>query len=650
MRKSARKSVLRVLSATAAVAFAVLVPAAATAADDARIDHSEKADGTIRLLVSVDSDDKVDLDSVDVSIGGQSADASAVLAASSDKVRRTTVLAIDTSSSMSGTRIAEARKAALKYLDTVPANVEIGIVTFDDKVTVRQTPSLDRKKSKSVINGLDLHPDTSLYEGVQTAVSTTGDSNGQRQVLVLSDGLDNTGADLKPVLDAVKASGVKLDVVSLEQGTKAPEPLTELVEAGRGTVISAADPKALTEAFSTEAGTLARQVLVTATVPAAVKDTDATVKVTLDAGGSSHTAAAFVSVREPDAPTEAVNKVSDVIDGSMPISQPLMYAAVFAMGIGLVGVLYIALAKPAEAKVPLADQMQVYTATEPAGSKVTRASIRAEQDAARSLAEQARQAAATVLSSNQGIEAKIALRLEGAGFALKSSEWLLMHAGIAFGAGLVGLLITAGNPIALILFLALGAIGPWIYLGFQRSRRLKAFGTNLADTLQLMSGSLSAGLSLAQSMDTIVREGTEPITSEFKRAIVESRLGVPLEDALEGVAERMQSRDFKWVVMAIRIQREVGGNLAELLLAVASTLREREYLRRHVRALSAEGRLSCWILGGLPPAFLAYLTLSKPDYVHPMYTTPIGWLMCAGMAVLLGVGILWMSKVSKVEV
>ena len=137
-----------------------------------------------------------------------------------------------------------------------------------------------------------------------------------------------------------------------------------------------------------------------------------------------------------------------------------------------------------------------------------------------------------------------------------------------------------------------------------------------------MSGSLSAGLSLAQSIDTIVREGTEPIAGEFRRVVVETRLGVTLEDSMEGVAERMESRDFEWVVMAIRIQREVGGNLAELLLTVAATLREREYLRRHVRALSAEGRLSCCILGGLPPGFLLYLTLTKPDYVKPMYTTP----------------------------
>ena len=165
---------------------------------------------------------------------------------------------------------------------------------------------------------------------------------------------------------------------------------------------------------------------------------------------------------------------------------------------------------------------------------------------------------------------------------------------------------------------------PWAWLKRRRSKRLKAFNGSLADTLQLMSGSLSAGLSLAQSVDTIVREGNEPVTSEFKRVLVEARLGVHLEEALAGVSDRMESKDFSWVVMAIRIQREVGGNLAELLNNVSATLREREYLRRQVNTLSAEGRLSAWILGGLPPVFVLYLVLTKPGYVNPLFTTPIG--------------------------
>jgi tight adherence protein B len=201
-----------------------------------------------------------------------------------------------------------------------------------------------------------------------------------------------------------------------------------------------------------------------------------------------------------------------------------------------------------------------------------------------------------------------------------------------------------------VLGVVVGAVGPWVYLGLRRTRRLRAFGAGLADTLQLMAGSLSAGLSLAQSLDTVVREGKDPIASEFRRALVEARLGVEIEEALAAVAERMESVDFEWVVMAIRIQRDVGGNLSELLTKVADTIREREYLVRQVKTLSAEGRLSVWILGGLPPVFTTYLALANPAYLAPMFASPAGLFLMGLMVVLLGGGILWMKKVTKVDV
>jgi tight adherence protein B len=112
----------------------------------------------------------------------------------------------------------------------------------------------------------------------------------------------------------------------------------------------------------------------------------------------------------------------------------------------------------------------------------------------------------------------------------------------------------------------------------------------------------------------------------------------------------MQSRDFAWVVMAIRIQREVGGNLAELLTTVAGTLRERERLRRQVKVLSAEGRLSAWILGLLPPAFALYLVFAQPGYLEPLVTEPLGLAMVGLGLLLLAVGAIWLRKTVKVEV
>ncbi len=248
------------------------------------------------------------------------------------------------------------------------------------------------------------------------------------------------------------------------------------------------------------------------------------------------------------------------------------------------------------------------------------------------------------------LEEVIAKKLEAGGINLKAAEWLLLHTGIGIGGGFIGLLISGGNIFVTLLFLAMGLVFPWFYLSFKAARRIKKFNAGLAETLQIMAGGLQAGLSLSQAVDTVVKEGTEPISGEFGRAIVEQRLGVEIEDSLESVATRMESVDFKWVVMAIRIQREVGGNLAELLLNVAGTLREREYLRRQVVVLSAEGRLSAWILGGLPPFFIVYLVLTRPTYIAPMFHTHIGWLMTGLACVMMLVGTFWLKKAIKVEV
>jgi tight adherence protein B len=320
-----------------------------------------------------------------------------------------------------------------------------------------------------------------------------------------------------------------------------------------------------------------------------------------------------------------------------------MYAGVAALGLGLITLLVLLVPRPARPMTP-EERAAIYT-----DRVVGRhpAAARHEHDQA---LVQAKDAADKVLQRNKSLEARIARSLDAAGSSWRPAEWLLLHAAIFVGAGVVGLVLGKGSILLGLVFLAAGAIGPRVWLTIRRSRRRKAFSSSLPDTLQLMSGSLAAGLSLAQSVDTIVREGVEPISSEFKRVLVETRLGVNLEDALEAVAERFESRDFAWVVMAIKIQRQVGGNLAELLDTVAATMREREYMRRQVAALAAEGKLSAWVLGGLPPAFLLYLLVTNRDYVIVLFTDPIGWLMLGGATVLLALGVFWMSRLVKVEV
>jgi tight adherence protein B len=636
------------------LSIGMFLSAPAHAADGAVIDHAQPTKGAVRLLVSVPGTDAVDFDKVEVKVDGTAVDSEAATASSSTDVQRTSILAIDTSNSMKGPRITEAKKAALAYLSTVPDNVNVGVVTFDNTVKVQVAPTLDRAAATKAINGLTLTLQTALYDGVLGALKAAGPSGenaGQRKILILSDGKDTTNTNLADVLDAVKKSGASVDVVSLQQGDEANAPLNSIASAGKGTVLTTADPAALTAAFAREADALAHQVVVTAQLPPGLESTSSNVEVSIPTAADTFTATAYVPVRaaaDIEAEKAAAAAPQSVRTGKLNVSKNVVLGGVGAIGVGLMGLIAIlALTgnRPA-VNLTLTEQVAAYGVMAVPGQ----VGPRRDEAPPTALAGQARQAAEKALANNKNLEARIASSLDKAGLDLRPSEWLLMRAGITVGGALVGLLLGTGNIFLGILAFVVALIGPTLYLKIKRGRRLKAFGSGLADTLQLMSGSLSAGLSLAQSIDTIVREGNEPISGEFRRVVIETRLGVTLEDSLDGVGERMESRDFAWVVMAIRIQREVGGNLAELLLTVAGTLREREYLRRHVRALSAEGRLSCYILGGLPPGFLGYLALSRPDYVRPMYSSSIGWILVAAMTILLGAGIFWMAKVAKVDV
>jgi tight adherence protein B len=318
-----------------------------------------------------------------------------------------------------------------------------------------------------------------------------------------------------------------------------------------------------------------------------------------------------------------------------------LYAGLVAFGIGLLGVLALAIPQPRE--MTAEEAVEMYTSGR-TGTGHHAAPQQPDQLAT------AKSAAAELLRRNKSAEMRINARLEAAGSQLNASEWLLLHVGIVIVAGFVGTVIGGGSLFIGLLFLAGGVVLPWMFLGLKRRSRRNKFSKALPDTLQLMAGSLTAGLSLAQSIDTIVTEGVDPISSEFRRVLIETRLGVSLETALEGVAERFDSKDFAWVVMAINIQRRVGGNLAELLNTVAATIREREYMRRQVSALAAEGKLSAFVLGGLPPMFFVYLLLTKYDYVSALWSRPLGYLMLFGSVLILAVGAFWMSRIVKVEV
>jgi tight adherence protein B len=483
-----------------------------------------------------------------------------------------------------------------------------------------------------------------VYDGVTAAVTALG-AEGQRTVLLLSDGRNTNGTPLASATQAVHDGSVQFDAVALDQKAGQLGALRALVAAGKGQLVPA-DAAALDQAFRDEAAVLTRQVLVSAQVPASVTGTEADLEVTLPVAGRSPLVASTYTVVRKAAPTARSTAVAlTKATTSVQLPRTAMYGGLAAIGLGLL-VLMTAVLTSAGGGASTRSIEQRIAAYGPG------AVLHKVQDARESTFNlaQAKDAAASMLHRNKGLEARIELRLEAAGSALKPAEWLLLHGAIALLSALVGLLLGGGSILLLVLGLLAGAALPWWWLGFKQRRRVATFNAGLADTLQLISGSLSAGMSLAQAMDAVVEEGNEPIAGEFKRVLIEARLGVPLEAALEGVAQRIESLDFAWAVMAIRIQREVGGNLAELLTTVAETLRERDYLRRQVKTLSAEGRLSAYILIMLPIGMFLFMLTSRRAYLEPLYTTGIGMIMLAACGLLLGLGWLMMSRIVKVEV
>ena len=165
------------------------------------------------------------------------------------------------------------------------------------------------------------------------------------------------------------------------------------------------------------------------------------------------------------------------------------------------------------------------------------------------------------------------------------------------------------------------AIPPMALKTICKRRRTK-FVAQLPDMLTLMASTLKAGYSLMQGVEAVSQEVQDPMGKELRRIVVEARLGRPLEEAMDDAANRMDSLDFSWAVMAITIQREVGGNLAELLMTVAETMVERERLRRDVKSLTAEGRMSAIVLGMLPPGLGLVMYSMNPEYMSVCSTNP----------------------------
>lgn len=233
--------------------------------------------------------------------------------------------------------------------------------------------------------------------------------------------------------------------------------------------------------------------------------------------------------------------------------------------------------------------------------------------------------------------------LENAGVRMTQAEFLVLVAAGAVVGALVGLIVL-GPILAILLFAAAPFVGH-VVLNFRAGKRRTRFDQQLGDTLQLLAGGLRAGHSILRAVDAAAAESQAPTSEEMRRVITETSLGRDLLASLTDTAERMKNEDFIWVAQAIQINREVGGNLAEVLDQVNETIRERSEIKGHIKALAAEGKFSAYILIAMPFGIVVMLMGVNPGYMNSMFTHPLGWGMIGLSVVLMTIGSLWMRKI-----
>ncbi len=587
--------------------------AAPAYAAEGSIDHVQNVNGKLQVLYSLPASTSAgpDLGSLDVRVGDQRLDAQATLASdATDAVRRTAVLAVDVSNSMKANdKFTEAKRAAQIFVDSAPDDLYVGIVTFAGTVTVAQRPTLDRSASVAVLNKLRLSAGTRLYDGLQQAVSS-GVTTGQRSVIVLSDGRDQSRTKLSAVTRALTKADVKVDVVALDQSRR-DQRLLEPLATGGGSVIDAKDPKALGAVFASEAQSLAKQIQVTADVPAGTRE--GTLEVSVDAGGQTFTDSAYVTLKSatPAVSKSVAPKLAPAPQG-LALSPKVMYGGLAAAGLSVLVIVLGLLWGGGRRKESLESRIEAYT-QQGQDKQASQVAVTG------GVAAQAVGMANRALAGNRGFETRLGDRLDAAAVSLKPAEWLLVHTSIALAAGAVAYLFSSGNVLVGLLGFVAGGVLPWMWLGIKRSRRLRAFNGQLAGCLQLLAGSLQAGLSLAQGLDTVVREGHEPLAGEFRRALVETRLGVPIETALESISERMESA---------RLQVDGDGDpdpaRGRWQPRRAAAERGRHAARARVPPAPGEEPVGGGPLLGVYPAGVAPGDHSVPDGLQPDVPAPPG--------------------------
>ena len=539
------------------------------------------------------------------------------------------VLALDRSQSMRGRPLANAVAAARTFVSSARATDHVGIVAFGRSAVSLIRSSTAPADAGTALDALavDTRSGTALYDAIVVAAEQLRhDDRPGRAIVVVTDGRDVSSIhSLEEAVFAAHAAHASIYAIGIGGPSFTPDALRTLASKTGGSYHQASTAAALGAVYSTLADELNRtwqlsyltsarpgaHVRLAATVPGS---RTAVTEITLAGGtstGSPSTLPSFIY-------TSAGTMVVALTCGLLILLSCFFWFASRRGG-------------------QLRSRIEPHLGAKAGTSKTNR---RQDGAAARAQVSDRVERLLGELRQFKRLQAKI----ERADLPLRAGELLALCAGLALFFGLIAG-VAMGSALVVVLVMVVFGSLPLGFVSFKAAARIKKFENQLPDLLITIAASLKAGHSFRQGIQAVVDEGDDPAGKEFRRVMNETQLGKPMDDALADMAERIGSKNFSFVITAVTIQRQIGGSLAGLFDMVADTVRQRQQFFRKVKGLTAMGRMSAYVLVGLPIFIAVIVTLMNPLYMYPLYHTTIGHELIATGCGMLLVGSLLLKKI-----
>jgi tight adherence protein B len=614
----------------------LLVPGVALAADQGGITArmSSGAQLPFRAVV-VGLPEQVSLDSKSVHVfenGDPVSGVTVVPANAAASGQFGVVLVLDASDSMRGEPIAQATEAARRFAEQLPANTKLAVVAFNSSSTVVLPFTTDSAQiSQALAAPPPLQHGTHIFDGVQAAVDLVSQARiKSASIVVLSDGADtgSTASESQVATNARKA-GVTVYTVGLRSRAFDAATLTGIAADGGGTYSEASSPGALAQIYTRLGQQVANQYYVRYRT-SQPSGTRVKVSIKIDGYGVANTG--YVTPGAAAGPPYQHSVLADFWRSPFGMLT-IVLAAALLFGFGVATALRPG-ASGVRARVGQFVSIDAPTIGEGSGSS-TLLSSRIAAGAERSL-------------GKSGYWTRFKRDMEISEMTVQPVQMLLAGCMGALAAGWLLATLT-GFPILALVGLFVLLIPNAIIQSKLRKKRA-AFAEQLPDNLQVMASAMRAGHSLIGALAVVTEDSPEPSANEFRRAVADEQLGISLEDALNSVADRMDNRDLAQVALVAALQRQTGGNTAEVLERVTETIRERFQLRRLVKTLTAQGRMSRWIVSLLPVGLLLIITALNPKYEEPLFIHPAGRIMLVLAAALIVGGSLVIKRIVNIKV